>query len=317
MGVFDLATGALLGSMSLSRAADNSAEIGYWTAADARGRGVATRAGRALARWAFDGFDLRRITWRAHVGNHASKLVARRIGVTVDGIERAALPAPGGGFVDDWVGSILPGEVLTATPAVLAAGSAAALQAATFSATPPRLTLPPGGPAGSLRLPSVRDAASQIIAFQDPESVRWTGVPLEYGEAEAMAGYTAAVREWTLGDAALFTVADENDDYVGTTNLGLYLTRQLPDTAEVGYTISPSARGNGYATAALATISEWGFTALGLRRIVWRAQVGNDASRRVAEKAGFAYEGIQRGAWRQRGEFRDVWAAARTATDPR
>jgi RimJ/RimL family protein N-acetyltransferase len=60
---------------------------------------------------------------------------------------------------------------------------------------------------------------------------------------------------------------------------------------------------------------EWGIDALGLARVVWRAQIGNEASRRVAEKAGLTYEGIARTAWKQRDECRDVWVASFVATD--
>jgi RimJ/RimL family protein N-acetyltransferase len=86
--------------------------------------------------------------------------------------------------------------------------------------------------------------------------------------------------------------------------------------AEVGCLVAPWARGRGYATAALRTISAWAFAELGLDRLVWRAHLGNEASRRVAEKAGFTVEGIERAGCEQRGERRDAWVAARLATDP-
>ena len=38
----------------------------------------------------------------------------------------------------------------------------------------------------------------------------------------------------------------------------------------------------------------WGFRERGLQRIEWLAFVGNEASRRVAEKAGFRSEGTCR-----------------------
>lgn len=73
---------------------------------------------------------------------------------------------------------------------------------------------------------------------------------------------------------------------------------------------APAARGRGYMPAALAALSAWGFTTLGLARIEWKAHVGNTASRRVAEKAGFAFEGTARGGLQHRGERVDVWMAA-------
>jgi RimJ/RimL family protein N-acetyltransferase len=112
---------------------------------------------------------------------------------------------------------------------------------------------------------------------------------------------------------AIFAVVDPDHAYAGSVDLRISPTD--PAVGEVGFLISPAARGKGYATAALGAISRWGFAELGLSRIQWRAEVGNYASRRVAEKAGFAFEGVQR-AGTGRGETRrDMWVAARTAAD--
>lgn len=45
--------GRLVGNVALKRGADHRAEVGYWTAAGARGRGIAPRALEALTGWAF------------------------------------------------------------------------------------------------------------------------------------------------------------------------------------------------------------------------------------------------------------------------
>ena len=58
-------------------------EIGYWTAADARGRGIAPAAVRAVTHWAFASFGaarLPRIMLVHDVGNHASCRVAAKSG---------------------------------------------------------------------------------------------------------------------------------------------------------------------------------------------------------------------------------------------
>jgi len=62
-------------------------------------------------------------------------------------------------------------------------------------------------------------------------------------------------------------------------------------------------------------MAAWGFSALGLARIEWRAYVGNDTSRRIAEQCGFTVEGTLRAGGRQRSERRDVWIATRLASD--
>lgn len=89
--------------------------------------------------------------------------------------------------------------------------------------------------------------------------------------------------------------------------------------AEAFIATAPGAwlRGDGAIFAAVRTLCGWGFDELGLHRVTWRAHVGNDPSRRVAEKAGFAFEGVQRGGCAHRGERRDAWVSARLATDSR
>ena len=55
-------------------------EIGYWVAADARGRGIATRATRLLADWARDELGLTRIEILPHKDNAPSRRVAEKLG---------------------------------------------------------------------------------------------------------------------------------------------------------------------------------------------------------------------------------------------
>lgn len=57
-----------------------AADIGYWLAAAARGRGMATRAVELLVGWAFGPLGLERLELRAEFANHASRAVAERAG---------------------------------------------------------------------------------------------------------------------------------------------------------------------------------------------------------------------------------------------
>ncbi|ADI05159.1 putative acetyltransferase [Streptomyces bingchenggensis BCW-1] len=73
-----------------------SAEVGYWTAAHARGRGVAPRALRALTDWAFTTFGgdgLTRLELLHQVDNAASCRVAQKSGYDLAKILPAAPPA--------------------------------------------------------------------------------------------------------------------------------------------------------------------------------------------------------------------------------
>jgi RimJ/RimL family protein N-acetyltransferase len=57
-----------------------AADLGYWLAAPARGRGFASRAVQLVAGWAFETLGLERLELRAQEHNHASRAVAGRTG---------------------------------------------------------------------------------------------------------------------------------------------------------------------------------------------------------------------------------------------
>ncbi|MFF0476333.1 GNAT family N-acetyltransferase [Streptomyces sp. NPDC004284] len=88
----------LVGSVVLKEAAPGrpAAEVGYWTAARARGRGVAPRALEAVTAWAFDSFEvdgLERLELLHQVDNPASCRVAQKSGYDFDRILPASPPA--------------------------------------------------------------------------------------------------------------------------------------------------------------------------------------------------------------------------------
>ena len=66
------------------------AEIGYWVAAPARGRGVATRCVTILRDWAAEELGARLVELLIHEDNLPSKRVAERTGFLVTGERRAA-----------------------------------------------------------------------------------------------------------------------------------------------------------------------------------------------------------------------------------
>ncbi|OJV57231.1 MAG: GNAT family N-acetyltransferase [Cellulomonas sp. 73-145] len=73
-----------------------SAEVGYWTAAHARGRGVASRALEVLTDWAFETLapgGLERLELLHQADNVASCRVARTCGYELTGALPAAPPA--------------------------------------------------------------------------------------------------------------------------------------------------------------------------------------------------------------------------------
>ena len=90
------AADAVLGGASLFWFVEGRAGVGYWLVPAARGRGVATRAVRLLARWAFDSLGVVRLELTCGPDNVASQRVAERCGFTREGVMRAHLPFKGG-----------------------------------------------------------------------------------------------------------------------------------------------------------------------------------------------------------------------------
>ncbi|MBN1260843.1 MAG: GNAT family N-acetyltransferase [Anaerolineae bacterium] len=66
-------------------------------------------------------------------------------------------------------------------------------------------------------------------------------------------------------------------------------------SAEIGMWIRADAAGNGLGTRVLTALLAWGFTEWPWERLAWRCDGRNLASRRIAEKAGLALEGVLRG----------------------
>ncbi|MEU6861046.1 GNAT family N-acetyltransferase [Glycomyces sp. NPDC046736] len=282
-------TGALVGSMALTKSFPFEMTITYVTAPWARGRGVAQRAIRAAARFGFEAMDCKRIAWDAIVGNHASRLAAIRAGFTVEGIARSGVTQRGVSR-DCWVGGMLPGDIRDAgdPPAHY---DLAKRQAGFFLADQP--VLETGAAGQRLRPLQESDLDDLAATCAEDEVQRWVPLPRGYTRADAEEWIGVVRSRWDRGDSVLYVMADQDDRYCGSIELMLG-GREIGE-AELGYFTSPWARGRGWTTAAARALCRLGFNDLGLERIEWRAVVGNDASRRVAEKTGFSIEGVRRG----------------------
>src|SRR4051794_16111763 len=79
----------LLGSIALRFPEDGRAEFGYLVAAGARRRGVATRALRLYAAWAFEQLGIDRLEVLVQPDNEASLALAERVGFRREGVLRA------------------------------------------------------------------------------------------------------------------------------------------------------------------------------------------------------------------------------------
>ncbi|MFI6439674.1 GNAT family N-acetyltransferase [Streptomyces sp. NPDC050759] len=70
-------------------------EVGCWLEPAGTGRGLVTRAMRILLDFAFEQRGMHRVEWMAAVDNHASLNVARRLGMSREGVRRGSFPHHG------------------------------------------------------------------------------------------------------------------------------------------------------------------------------------------------------------------------------
>ena len=113
LAIADGENGGALGSIDLRLNSQGyRGHIGYWVAAQERGRGVCTRALRALSRWALDELELQRLELITDPDNHGSQRVAEKAGYRREGVMRAHLRHPDGRVRDSVLFSLLPGELV-------------------------------------------------------------------------------------------------------------------------------------------------------------------------------------------------------------
>ncbi len=95
-----------------------------------------------------------------------------------------------------------------------------------------------------------------------------------------------------------------NGKMIGT--CGFTTLNEQHRCGEIGYVISESYHNLGIATEAVMRVIRFGFEVLGLNRIDAHYMIGNDASRRVMEKAGMTFEGVLRQSMYIKGKYIDV-----------
>ena len=142
-----------------------------------------------------------------------------------------------------------------------------------------------------LRLPTVDDTDAMLPAFTDPE-LREAGNLPAFGREElrdSLRELPTLVEHGRLMPLAAVDV--ETDEIVGGGMLHhLDAERGI---VEIGYFVFPPARGRGFATRIARMLAEHAFS-LGIQRVAAYVNVGNVASERVVERAGYTREGVIR-----------------------
>jgi RimJ/RimL family protein N-acetyltransferase len=170
----------------------------------------------------------------------------------------------------------------------------------------------------SLRALEPADTDAVLAACQDPEIPRWTSVPSPYTREHAAEFVERTCpqgwREDTMYNFGVFT--RDTGALVGS--MGLVRLAQLaaPERqAELGYWTAKEQRGKGYTVEAGRAVCRWAFGSLGVERLEWYAEAGNEGPRAVALRLGFVTEGTQRAKITRHGTRRDIWTGALLPSD--
>ena len=163
----------------------------------------------------------------------------------------------------------------------------------------------------TLRAHREDDTDAVVAQCNDPESIRWTTVPVPYERHHAQEWIRSRRTEWDLGRYLGFAV-ETDGRFCGSVDL-------RPDgqgAAALGYGLGPWARGRGLLDRSLRLLLPWGFGPLGLDVVHWAAIAGNWPSRRAAWRVGFRVEGTLRSWLPLRGERYDAWVGSLVRGEP-
>jgi [ribosomal protein S5]-alanine N-acetyltransferase len=148
------------------------------------------------------------------------------------------------------------------------------------------------------------DAAAIHAITSDPAAMRFWDWPA-FRDFETTADLVAGqVAEMEAGTALYWAVCLEpSGPAIGCCDLSAI--ERHHGRAELGFLLQRSHWGRGYAAEAMAAIVDHAFGPEKLDRLWARFHAGNDRSRSLLEKLGFAYEGTLRGHVQRDGVRRD------------
>ncbi len=167
-----------------------------------------------------------------------------------------------------------------------------------------------------LRVMVEADLPAIAAACRDPDIPRWTRVPEDYREADARSWFQQEAAERSRGQQLGLVVVDlDGDRLLGS--VGIVHPNWAEGRCELGYWVAREARGRGIATRAVRLLTTWIFDSLPIDRVEICAEPRNTASRRVAEQAGFTFEGELRSYIVNKGTRRDMAMYSRLRDDVR
>jgi [ribosomal protein S5]-alanine N-acetyltransferase len=160
------------------------------------------------------------------------------------------------------------------------------------------------------------DIPAVIAAYSDPAIAHWHARTIT-DAAEARVWLDERARNRRTEKAIDWAIVTPDEETTVLGRAGLNQVELTEGIAELAYWVLPEHRGANIAARAACTLTDWAFDDLGLHRLGLQHSTHNDASCRVAERAGFAYEGTLRETALHPDGWHDMHLHGRIATDPR
>jgi RimJ/RimL family protein N-acetyltransferase/8-oxo-dGTP pyrophosphatase MutT (NUDIX family) len=174
---------------------------------------------------------------------------------------------------------------------------------------------------GEVTLRPWRDEdVTDAVAGHDEVIAHWFGWPADGVTPERM---QQAIRDWRASFADDRSVVGFAIDDRGTLAGSVDIRRRDTGVGELSWALYAGQRGRGVATRAVRLLADWALTdpghgGLGYSRIEAKVEPGNEASLRVATRAGLRREGVRRiePGTGDRAETTSYVVLARLASDP-
>ncbi len=135
------------------------------------------------------------------------------------------------------------------------------------------------------------DPVVLAAAWADPEVARWTQVPPDTSVDSARTWIRGEEARRSRGLAMDLVISQLDEPRAVLGEVGLVMAEPEKGWAELGYWLTPEARGAGRAAAAAATFSDWVLRELPVERLFARTSPDNPRAGGVAEAAGFTRVG--------------------------
>jgi RimJ/RimL family protein N-acetyltransferase len=171
----------------------------------------------------------------------------------------------------------------------------------------------PGGGEVTTRLRPVRKRDRPLLQAWD----RAPGSAFEDFTGDPPPGVQVAERVPLPPGSGGLAVTDGDDVLLGS--VGWHPVPYGPGAGsralDIGISLHPSAWGRGHGSRAQRMLAEYLFATTPVHRVQASTDVENVAEQRALERAGFAREGVLRGAQWRRGGYHDLVSYARLRTD--